>query len=300
MVKAAADARRSVTIGEDVFVAFSPEREDPGRRSHTTKSIPKLVGGLDRTSTALAAALYRRGIEQVVEVSSAEVAESAKLLENIFRAVNIAMVNELKIVLCAMGIDIWEVIAAASTKPFGFMPVYPGPGLGGHCIPIDPFYLTWKAREFGHSTRFIELAGEVNTAMPRYVVDRTVAALNTAGKPLHRSHVLIMGLSYKADIDDPRESPSFELIRLLREQGAIVEYSDPHVPATWPGRAHNLDMRSVPITADTLSRYDAVIIATAHKAFEWEAVASHARLVIDTRNAMRPYAADMGARLVMA
>ena len=300
MVKAAADARRSVTLGTDVFVAFSPEREDPGRRSHTTKSIPKLVGGLDRTSTALAAALYRRGIEQVVEVSSAEVAESAKLLENIFRAVNIAMVNELKIVLCAMGIDIWEVIAAASTKPFGFMPFYPGPGLGGHCIPIDPFYLTWKAREFGHSTRFIELAGEVNTAMPRYVVDRTVAALSTAGKPLHRSHVLIMGLSYKADIDDPRESPSFELIRLLREQGAIVEYSDPHVPATWPGRAHNLDMRSVPITADTLSRYDAVIIATAHKAFDWEAVASHARLVIDTRNAMRPYAADMGARLVMA
>ncbi len=300
MMNAAAGAARSATLGTDVFVAFSPEREDPGRRTHTTRSIPKLVGGLDRASTALAAALYRKGVEQVIEVSSAEVAESAKLLENIFRAVNIAMVNELKVVLSAMGIDIWEVIAAASTKPFGFMPFYPGPGLGGHCIPIDPFYLTWKAREFGLSTRFIELAGEVNTAMPLYVVDQAAASLNRAGKPLHGSRILIMGLSYKADIDDPRESPSFELISLLRERGAVVEYSDPHVPATWPGRNHALDMRSVPINAQTLPSYDAVIIATAHKAFDLATVASHARLVIDTRNAMRPFAADMGARLVMA
>jgi UDP-N-acetyl-D-glucosamine dehydrogenase len=300
MIEAARDAGRSGTLGLDVFVAFSPEREDPGRRSHTTKSIPKLVGGLDAPSTSLAAALYRKGVEQVIEVSSPEVAESAKLLENIFRAVNIAMVNELKVVLTAMNIDIWEVIAAASTKPFGFMPFFPGPGLGGHCIPIDPFYLTWKAREFGHSTRFIELAGEVNTAMPRYVVEQTASALNEAGKPLHGARVLIMGLSYKADIDDPRESPSFELIKLLRERGAVVDYSDPHVPATWPGRAHNLEMHSVPISSRTLATYDAVIIATAHKAFDLALVAQHARLVIDTRNAMRPFTADMGPRLVKA
>jgi UDP-N-acetyl-D-glucosamine dehydrogenase len=300
MMEAAAGAGRKGTIGTDVFVAFSPEREDPGRRSHTTRTIPKLVGGLDAASTALAAALYRKGIEQVIEVSSAEVAESAKLLENIFRSVNIAMVNELKVVLTAMGIDIWEVINAASTKPFGFMPFYPGPGLGGHCIPIDPFYLTWKAREFGHSTRFIELAGEINTAMPRYVVERTAAALNDAGRAVRGSRVLIMGLSYKADIDDPRESPSFELIEQLRAQGAVVDYSDPHVPATWPGREHDLGMRSVPITAQSLTTYDAVVIATAHKAFDYALVAEHARLVIDTRNAMRAFGGDMGARLIRA
>jgi len=300
MMNAAKAAGRQGTLGTDVFVAFSPEREDPGRRSHTTKTIPKLVGGLDAASTTLAAELYRKGVEQVIEVSSAEVAESAKLLENIFRAVNIAMVNELKVVLTAMGIDIWEVIAAASTKPFGFMPFHPGPGLGGHCIPIDPFYLTWKAREYGHSTRFIELAGEINTGMPRYVVEQTAAALNDAGRPVRGSRILIMGLSYKADIDDPRESPSFELIHQFRELGAVVDYSDPHVPSTWPGRAHDLAMHSVAMTPQSVAGYDVVLIATAHRAFDYGLVAEHARLVVDTRNAMRPFAGDMGPRLVRA
>ncbi len=296
----AAAKNPNLRLGEDVFVAFSPEREDPGRKSHSTRTTPKLVGGLDARSTALAAATYRAGLDHVIEVSSAEVAESAKLLENIFRAVNIAMVNEMKIVLTAMGIDIWEVIAAASTKPFGFMPFHPGPGLGGHCIPIDPYYLTWKAREFGHPTRFIELAGEINTSMPRYVVERVAAALNRERKPLSGSRVLILGLAYKADVDDTRESPSFELIHLLRAQGATVEYSDPHVPATWPARKHDLAMRSVPLTPKAIAGYDAVIVATAHKAFDFAAIAQHARVVVDTRNAMSRFAADMGPRLVKA
>jgi UDP-N-acetyl-D-glucosamine dehydrogenase len=215
MLAAAQESGRTCLPGEDVFVAFSPEREDPGRKSHTTQNTPKLVGGIDAESTRLAAALYRTGIESVVEVSSAEVAESAKLLENIFRSVNIAMVNEMKMVLSAMGIDVWEVIEAASTKPFGFMPFFPGPGLGGHCIPIDPFYLTWKAREFGRTTRFIELAGEINTSMPHYVVEQLTLALNRAGKPVRGSRVLVLGLAYKPDIDDTRESPSSR-ISLLR------------------------------------------------------------------------------------
>lgn len=300
LLGAASERGVTLTLGEDYFIAFSPEREDPGRRSHTTRSTPKLVGGLDANAARLAAAVYRRGLDHVVEVSSAEVAESAKLLENIFRAVNIAMVNEMKVVLTAMGIDIWEVIAAASTKPFGFMPFHPGPGLGGHCIPIDPYYLTWKAKEFGKATRFIELAGEVNTSMPRYVVEQVGSALNRNHKPVAGSRVLILGLAYKADIDDSRESPSFELIHLLRAQGATVDYSDPHIPATWPARKHDLAMKSVPLSPKTLASYDAVIIATAHKAFDYAMIAQHARLIIDTRNAMAGFAADLRSRLVKA
>jgi UDP-N-acetyl-D-glucosamine dehydrogenase len=300
MMSAAGAAGRACTPGRDVFVAFSPEREDPGRKTHTTRNTPKLVGGLDAQSTALAAALYGKGLERIVPVSSAEVAESAKLLENIFRAVNIAMVNEMKMVLTAMGLDIWEVIEAASTKPFGFMPFFPGPGLGGHCIPIDPFYLTWKAREFGKPTRFIELAGEINTAMPRYVVERLAAGLNDAGKAVLGSSILILGLAYKADVDDTRESPSFELIQLLRALGARVEYSDPHVPFTLPARKHDLAMESVPLTPRSVAGYDAVIVSTAHRAFDFGMIAQHARLVVDTRNAMGPYAAEMGSRLIKA
>ena len=209
--KNAPESANGLTLGKDIFVAFSPEREDPGRKDHSTSTIPKLVGGLDPESTALASLVYRKGVAEVVEVSSAEIAESAKLLENIFRAVNIALVNEMKVVLEKMDIDVWEVVRAASTKPFGFMPFFPGPGLGGHCIPIDPFYLTWKAKELGCSTKFIELAGEVNTAMPEYVIDRLVCALNEHKKPVKGSKVLIMGLAYKPDVDDTRESPSFRV-----------------------------------------------------------------------------------------
>lgn len=274
------------------YLAFSPEREDPGRTDHTTTTIPKLVGGIDAPSTRVAAALYRKAVKKVVEVSTAEVAEAAKLLENIYRAVNIAMVNEMKVVLTEMGIDIWEVIAAASTKPFGFQPFYPGPGLGGHCIPIDPFYLTWKAREYGQSTRFIELAGEINHSMPRYVVGRLASALNERGKAVKGARVLVLGLSYKPDIDDVRESPSFELIELLRDQGAHVDYNDPHVAATHQMRKYDLRMHSVPLTPETLAGYDAVVVSTNHKAYDWAFIAKHAKLVIDTRNAMN----DVGAK----
>ncbi len=291
---------RDLVVGKDLFVAFSPEREDPGRRDHSTSTIPKLVGGLDPESTSLAGLVYRKGIAEVVEVSSAEVAESAKLLENIFRAVNIAMVNEMKIVLDRMDIDIWEVVRAASTKPFGFMPFYPGPGLGGHCIPIDPFYLTWKAKEVGCATRFIELAGQINTSMPDYVIDRVAAALNEHAKPIKGSKVLVMGLAYKPDVDDTRESPSFELIRILEERGADVEYSDPHIAETSRVRRHDLKMSSVDITPESIGRFDCVLISTNHSDFDYAAVAEHAQLVIDTRDAMRPHHETMGDRLVLA
>ncbi len=289
-----------LTVGRDFFVAFSPEREDPGRKSHTTRTIPKLVGGLDDRSTELACALYRYGVENVVPVRSAEVAEAAKLLENIFRCVNIALVNEMKIVLDAMGIDVWEVIEASSTKPFGFMPFYPGPGLGGHCIPIDPFYLTWKAKEVGHPTRFIELAGEINTRMPHYVIDRLTTAFNERGKAVKGAKILVLGLAYKPDIDDTRESPSFELISLLRERGAEVSYSDPFVPKTVPVRKHDLAMTSVEMTPKNIASFDAVLISTNHSAFDYAAIAEHAKLVVDTRNAMKNHAARMGNRLVKA
>ena len=301
MLDAARQAGRGpLQSGRDFFVAYSPEREDPGRKSHSTRTIPKLVGGLDDVSTDLAVRMYRRAVEQVIPVRSAEVAEAAKLLENIFRSVNIAMANEMKMILDPMGIDIWEVIAAASTKPFGFMPFYPGPGLGGHCIPIDPFYLTWKAKEVGRPTKFIELAGEINTSMPQYVMTRVAEALNRRGKAVRGSKVLVLGLAYKPNVDDIRESPSFELLELLREHGAGVEYSDPHIPTTWPMRKHDLQMTSVTLTAASIATFDAVLIATNHDAFDYQLIADRAKIVIDTRNAMHPYEAAMGDRLVKA
>jgi len=278
---------RGLKCGKDFYLAYSPEREDPGRKDHNTQTIPKLVGGIDKVSGDLATALYRRAIKQVIPVSSAEVAEAAKILENTYRAINIALVNEMKVVLTAMGIDVWEVIAAASTKPFGFQAFYPGPGLGGHCIPIDPFYLTWKAREVGHTSRFIELAGELNRSMPDYVVQRTVLALNERGKSTKGARVLVLGLAYKPDVDDVRESPSLELIEKLEHLGAKVDYNDPHVPATHKMRRHDLKMESVAMTADALRAYDCVLIATHHSAYDWQLVADHSQLIVDTRNAMK-------------
>ncbi len=287
-------------LGRDYFLAFSPEREDPGNAAHTTRTIPKLVGGLDAQSTTLAAALYRRAVEEVVEVSSAEVAEAAKLLENIFRAVNIALVNEMKQTLAAMDIDIWEVIDAARTKPFGFMPFYPGPGLGGHCIPIDPFYMAWKAARVGAPARFIELAGEINRAMPGRVVERTGEALAARSMPLAGARVLVLGLAYKPDIDDVRESPALEIITLLRAAGATVQYADPHVPNTHPMRHYDLGMTSIELTPEALAACDAAVLVTDHAAFDYPLIAQHAPLVVDTRNALRAFAADMGDRLVKA
>ncbi len=277
---------RGLSCGKDFYLAYSPEREDPGRKDHTTGTIPKLVGGIDAASGQMAVAAYRKAVQVVIPVSSAEVAEAAKLLENIYRAVNIALVNEMKTVLSAMGISIWEVIQAASTKPFGFQAFSPGPGLGGHCIPIDPFYLTWKAREVGMSTRFIELAGEVNHAMPSYVVQQTAAALNDHGKPVRGSSVLVLGLAYKPDVDDVRESPSFELIQQLKAMGASVDYNDPHVSTTHKMRRYDLNMASVALTADTVTRYDCVLVATDHSAYDWQMIADHATLIVDTRNAL--------------
>jgi UDP-N-acetyl-D-glucosamine dehydrogenase len=272
--------------GVDFFCAYSPEREDPGRKDFNTQSIPKLVGGIDPVSGDLATALYRAAIAKVIPVESAEVAEAAKLLENIYRAVNIALVNEMKVVLDAMDIDIWQVVDAAKTKPFGFQAFYPGPGLGGHCIPIDPFYLTWKAREVNMPTRFIELAGEINVQMPDFVVSKVQLALNDASKSVKGSKILILGLAYKPDIDDVRESPSFELIEKLEHLGADVSYNDPHVPKTHKMRHHDLQMESVPLTADSLKGYDCVLIATNHSVYDWQMIADHAKLIVDTRNAM--------------
>lgn len=286
-------------LGSDFFVAYSPEREDPGRKSHNTQTIPKLVGGLDDASGDLAYALYDSAIAEVIRVSSAEVAESAKLLENIYRAVNIAMVNEMKTILTPMDIDVWEVIDAAATKPFGFQAFYPGPGLGGHCIPIDPYYLTWKAKEVGQSTRFIELAGQINHRMPGYVIDRTVLALNERGKAVKGAKVLVLGLAYKPDVDDVRESPSFELIERLDALGAEVDYNDPHVAETHRMRKHDLKMSSVPLSESMLAGYDCVLIATDHAAYEWAMIAEHAKLIVDTRGATRRVSGDRG-HIVMA
>ena len=272
-------------VGRDFYLAFSPEREDPGNRDFTTATIPKVVGGIDRTSGRLASALYGRIIERVVPVSSCEAAEATKILENVYRCVNIAMINEMKVLLDRMGINVWEVITAASTKPFGFHPFYPGPGLGGHCIPIDPFYLTWKAREFDMSTRFIELAGEINAHMPEHVVGKVAEALNRFKKALNGSKVLVLGLAYKKDIDDLRESPSIELIELLRERGARVDYNDPHIPKTPKQREHDLRMRSKPLTPAMLRSYDCVLIATDHSVYDYPWIVKHSRLIVDTRNA---------------
>ena len=285
--------------GKDYYLAYSPEREDPGRKDHNTQTIPKLVGGIDAKSGELATAMYRKAIKEVIPVSSAEVAESAKILENVYRSVNIALVNEMKLILEKMGIDVWEVIDAAATKPFGFQAFYPGPGLGGHCIPIDPYYLTWKAREVGQPTRFIELAGHVNHQMPDYVVQRTLLALNEDGKSVRGSKVLVMGLAYKPDVDDVRESPSFELIEQLLELGAEVEYHDPHVSATHKMRRHNLKMASVDISPETISSYDCVLIATHHSACDWGMIGKNAKLIVDTRGVMRGRAGVTG-RVVTA
>ncbi len=278
-----------LVCGKDYYLAFSPEREDPGNKHYDTKTIPKIVGGVDEDSGEIAVRLYEAAIDAVVRVSSARAAEATKLTENIFRAVNIALVNELKVVYDRMGIDVWEVLDAAATKPFGFMKFSPGPGLGGHCIPLDPFYLTWKAREFGVSTRFIELSGEVNVAMPRYVIDKLQLALNDRGVALKNAKVLVIGLAYKKDIDDPRESPSFELIDILLRRGAAVSYHDPHIPSaprmrSWPDLPA---MHSVPLDANTLAAADAVVISTDHSAVDYDAVLEHAKLVVDTRGVYR-------------
>ena len=278
---------RGLKCGQDFYLAYSPEREDPGRKDHNTQTIPKLVGGIDPISGELATSLYKKAIKQVIPVSTAEVAEAAKILENVYRAVNIALVNEMKTVLTAMGIDVWEVIAAASSKPFGFQAFYPGPGLGGHCIPIDPYYLTWKAREVGLPTRFIELAGEVNRSMPDYVVSRLALALNDRGKAVKGARVLVLGLAYKPDVDDVRESPSFELIEKLEHLGAHADYNDPLVPKTHRMRRYDLQMSSVPLNPQTLASYDCVLIATNHSAYDWQMIADHAKLIVDTRGVMR-------------
>lgn len=278
--------RKGLRPGVDFFLAFSPEREDPGNPKFSTHTIPKVVGGLGETDLRLASALYEAIVPRTVPVSSPDAAEATKLLENIFRSVNIALVNELKMVFQRMGIDIWEVIQAASTKPFGFMPFYPGPGLGGHCIPIDPFYLTWRAHEFEVSTRFIELAGEINTSMPEYVLGRVIEALNEEQKSLKGSRILLLGVAYKKDVDDDRESPSYRLIELLLRGGAQVDYHDPFVSQLHPGRKYQYQMQSVPLTAENLPQYDAVLIATDHTPVDYALIGEHARLVIDTRNAM--------------
>src|SRR3984957_18580953 len=274
--------------GVDFHLAFSPEREDPGNPNHSIADVPKLVGGFTPACLAHAVALYSRAVKTVVPVSSCRVAEGAKLLENIFRSVNIALVNELKVVYAAMGTDIWEVINAAKTKPFGFMPFYPGPGFGGHCIPIDPFYLAWKAKKYGRHTRFIELAGEINTAMPHYVVERTIAALNAGGKSISSSRVLILGVAYKADVDDDRESPSYHLMNLLKQRGAEISYYDPHVPIIRPTREHGhwAGTKSVSWTRKILSSFDAVIISTAHAGVNYQELADYCPCIVDTRNAM--------------
>jgi UDP-N-acetyl-D-glucosamine dehydrogenase len=271
--------------GEDFYLAYSPEREDPGNPAFSTATIPKVVGGYTKECTRAAKALYDSVAVRTVPVSSTRVAEATKLFENIFRAVNIALVNELKMLFDRMGINVWEVIATASTKPFGFMPFYPGPGLGGHCIPIDPFYLTWKAREYDFHTRFIELAGEINAFMPYYVVSRITDALNAKGRGIKGAKILIIGLAYKKDVDDVRESPSLKLIELLTEKDAKVDYNDPHVPKTHRMRKYDLKMRSVPITVNTLRKYDCVVISTNHTAYDYDFIVSHSRLVVDTRNA---------------
>ena len=286
--------KSGMTCGTDFFVAFSPEREDPGNEHFNTKTIPKVVGGIDAKSGEVAVEMYRSVIDNVIPVATAEVAESAKLLENIFRSVNIALVNELKVVFDRMGINVWEVIEAAKTKPFGFMPFYPGPGLGGHCIPLDPFYLSWKAAEYGVWARFIELAGEVNTSMPRYVVDKTAEALNDAGKSLKGSRILVLGLSYKADIDDDRESPTFEILELLRERGADIAYCDPHIPVARRGRKHDLNLTSVPCNAKSFAEYDAVVISTAHSPFKDPELYRDCSIVIDTRNVVPASALKRG------
>ena len=275
--------RRGFTVGVDTFLVYSPEREDPGNADFSTHTIPKIVGGITPACLDVGLALYGKVIDRLVPVSSTRAAELTKLLENIHRAVNIGLVNEMKIVADKLGIDIHEVIRAAATKPFGFVAYQPGPGLGGHCIPIDPFYLTWKAREYGVHTRFIELAGEVNSAMPDYVIAKLTAALNDRRKPVRDSRVLVLGIAYKRNVDDMRESPSVILMEKLRDLGAVVDYSDPHIPVFPETRNHSFDLKSVALDAATLASYDCILIATDHDRFDYDAIQKHASLIVDTR-----------------
>lgn len=287
-LRAVLEEGSGLTAGLDFHLAFSPEREDPGNPDSKVRDIPKVVGGLTPACLEKAAALYGKAIRTLVPVADCRVAEAVKLTENIFRAVNIAMVNELKVVYEAMGIDVWDVIAAAKTKPFGFMPFYPGPGLGGHCIPIDPFYLSWKAKQHGQETRFIELAGEVNSAMPVRVVEKVAAVLKQAGVSMDGARVLLIGIAYKSNVDDDRESPGYVLWQRLEDQGALVAYHDPHVPVIRPSREHShlAGRASLELTAESVAAYDLVLVATHHEAVDWELIALHAARVVDTRNAL--------------
>ena len=279
--------------GQDFFLVFSPEREDPGNQQFEVRTIPKVVGGITQSCLEHGVALYEQVIDQVIPVSSTQAAELSKLLENIYRAVNIAMVNELKMLCLRMGIDVFEVIEASKTKPFGFQAFYPGPGLGGHCIPIDPFYLTWKAREYDFSTRFIELAGEINSNMPYFVVRRAAEVLNQYGKPLKGAQVLVLGVAYKKDVDDDRESPAFKIIQLLKQEGAVVAYNDPHIPRC-AGMRHypDIDLLSTPLTDQTLKEADLVLLITDHSAYDYPWIASKARVIVDTRNAFKGVPGD--------
>ena len=291
-----------LTCGRDFYLAFSPEREDPGNPNFSTQSIPKVVGGEGEAALRLATTFYGKLVAQVVPVSSTQVAEAVKLTENIFRSVNIALVNELKVVYDAMGIDVWEIIEAAKTKPFGFMPFYPGPGLGGHCIPIDPFYLTWKAREFDITTRFIELAGQINSAMPRWVVDRLALTLDKfGGRGLSGARILLVGLAYKKNVDDMRESPSLKLIELIEARGAKVDYYDPYIPVVTATREHAelTGRRSIAWDGKLIAGYDAVLISTDHDNVDYAALAHHAKIVVDTRNAFARHGV-VGANIVKA
>ena len=280
--------RQGLVAGRDFFLAFSPERVDPGNEKWNTKNVPKVVGGHSPACTTLAKALYSASIDTVIEVSSPKVAEMVKLLENTFRAVNIGLVNELAQMCDRLGTSVWEVVDAAATKPFGFMPFYPGPGLGGHCIPIDPFYLSWKVKEVGFEARFIELAGHVNGAMPHYVVDKVADALNSQSKAVRGSNVLVLGISYKRDIDDMRESPALDVMAVLHQKGAKISYHDPYVPTLaardWPG---SLDLKSVPLTPDALKAADCVVIVTDHKVFDYDAIVRQSKLIVDSRNAIK-------------
>jgi UDP-N-acetyl-D-glucosamine dehydrogenase len=290
-----ASGRDAEKIPSDFFLAFSPEREDPGNKQFGLAQIPKVVGGVNPPSGRAAVALYSQIVARVVPVSSTRAAEMAKLLENIFRCVNIALVNELKMLSLRMGIDIWEVIDAAATKPFGFMPFYPGPGLGGHCIPVDPYYLSWKAREFDFSTRFIELAGEVNTAMPYHVVDSIASALNERQKALKGSRVLLLGVAYKKDVDDLRESPTLKIMQLLTERGALIDYNDPYFPQLHKMRHYNFSrMTSIELTPAALASYECVIIATDHSSYDYDAIVESAKMVVDTRNVTRRIVRNRG------
>lgn len=276
-----------LTVGDDIFLVYSPEREDPGNPNFETRTIPKVIGGHTASCLEAGIALYEQAIDQVVPVSSTKAAEMTKLLENIHRAVNIGLVNEMKIVADRMGIDIFEVVDAAATKPFGFTAYYPGPGLGGHCIPIDPFYLTWKAREYGLHTRFIELSGEVNQAMPEYVLGKLMDGLNDRGRALKGSRVLVLGIAYKKNVDDMRESPSVEIMELIEAKGGVVAYSDPHVPVFPKMREHHFDLSSEALTAENLASFDAVVLATDHDKFDYTLIQAHARLLIDSRGKYR-------------